>query len=624
MNPAEARNTVISGRLNRFSDRGPEELSDRLMQDSMGFDLSDSGGGDDLPDRYEVRQRDGETHLLCEEAPGVTVRIDRRYAFTEAEARKLGDQVILLDGAGQFAPTVDDANHLYNLDHHQDCLRAFTLATCEQALILVLKGLRLDKGDWNLYANEPDLDTVFALWVLLNYRRVRTLTPAQRDAIVPLLRLEGSIDANGLEIAAHCGLPQKVLEVEKQRLDALHAREMEVKQSGQWGAVDLAEYTRDMLLAIDQYVYKASDFLDYTSVEEVYGHVDIGADHVAVICRDGTGIYEVERRLKKVWGDRLGLIALENDPGQMTLRRTADLVGIVLTDAYEKLNLLDPEVDGRPPEKRWGGSDEIGGSPRPTGTALTPREIGNILKITFQPVSRWQHLQRFATAALWTAGLFLAALVTVFGWRHLVTRPQVPMDAAGELALAAGVLGCASWLLTRKLSSGWTWLFGWRRPASWGGWPLAIPILLGGVFGGAWVPRLVDPEPYNLALACGAAGVGALAVALAFTGLVHGLLILDNRVQSVIGPWFLSRPAVTAGVLQAAVTTAAASLWIAPSLATGVDRITQLALTGLAAFVCGLAMAMLRERTLSLWPTAVLLFLAALVRLTIELWGPLT
>ncbi len=89
---------------------------------------ADSGSapvaGDGFPDRYVLRERDGLPVLTCREAPGIAVRIERDFAFSEAEARRLGERTILLDGAGAFGPLVDDNAHLYNLDHHQGCVRA--------------------------------------------------------------------------------------------------------------------------------------------------------------------------------------------------------------------------------------------------------------------------------------------------------------------------------------------------------------------------------------------------------------------------------------------------------------------------------------------------------------------
>jgi len=566
-----------------------------------------------LPNRYDIGSGDPGRFLRCREAPGVGVRLDRGYAFSEAEARKLGERVILLDGAGQFAPLLDDGKHLYNLDHHQGCLRAFTLATCEQALILVLKGLDLDKGDWTLYANQPDLDTVLAIWVLLNYRRVRRLSPTARDAIVPLLRLEGAIDANGFEIAEHCGLPQKLLERERKRLDRLHSIELETKKSGEWQELDLAQYTLEMLLRIDKMVYKSSDFIDYTSVETEYGHVDIGNDRVAVVCRDGSGIYEVEKRLKSLWGDRLGIVALEGDKNHFTLRRSAALAGIALEDAYSRLNLLDPAVDGRPPEKRWGGSDDIGGSPRPSGTGLTPREIVKILKLTYQEVRPWQRLQRLATTVLWTAVLALAAGVGAVAWRLLAPLPAPALERAAELAIFSAVAGIGAGVLIRRLSRGWTWLFGWRRPAA-EDWLALVPlVLVGGAVGGVLVPPEIAFDAESLAAAAGAMLLAAVGLGLWFPGLVHGLLILESKVQSVRGRWFVSRPALVAGVLYAGVSVGASRLWNLGS-PLPLEAAWQWGAAAGGALVAGVALTMIRERSLSIWPGVGALFAAGVVR----------
>ena len=38
-------------------------------------------------------------------------------------------------------------------------------------MVLVVKGFDLKSGEWTLWANEPDLDTVLAIWVLLRGNR---------------------------------------------------------------------------------------------------------------------------------------------------------------------------------------------------------------------------------------------------------------------------------------------------------------------------------------------------------------------------------------------------------------------------------------------------------------------
>ena len=73
-----------------------------------------------------------------------------RGAFTGAEKLRIGrfeqanKGTIFLDGAAKGEPFMDASRGIYNLDHHEGCVRSFTLSTCEQAMILIRKGLDLD------------------------------------------------------------------------------------------------------------------------------------------------------------------------------------------------------------------------------------------------------------------------------------------------------------------------------------------------------------------------------------------------------------------------------------------------------------------------------------------------
>ena len=141
-----------------------------------------------VPNRYHIRQ-EGKTRILtCVEAPTVTVRAERGLAISATEARKYRAGTIFLDGAAQGEPFIDVQKELYNLDHHEGCIRS--LATCEQAMVLIRKGLDLSKRDWVVLANDADLDTVFALWALLNHNRLSDRSNV-RAKIMPLLCLQG-------------------------------------------------------------------------------------------------------------------------------------------------------------------------------------------------------------------------------------------------------------------------------------------------------------------------------------------------------------------------------------------------------------------------------------------------
>lgn len=588
--------------------------------------LSEPVAGEEgqVPNRYEVRESEKGRYLRCKEAPGINVTLDRAYSFTEAEARKLGERVILLDGAGQFGPLLDNAKRLYNLDHHESCLRAFTLATCEQALVLVLKGLELEKGDWRVLANEPDLDTIFALWILLNHRRIKELRPEARDLIAPLVRLEGSIDANGFEVAELCsGLPRALFERTKTTLDQLHARELELKKSGAWNDADFAGYASEMLFEIDKIVYRPSDFGDFASVEEEYAHVEIGHDRVAVVCRDSSGIYDVEKRLKKTWGERLGIIALEKGEGHYTLRRTASLSAIDLGVAYEKLNVIDPVVDGRPPEKKWGGSDEIGGSPRPGGTGLLPSEVAKILRLSYRPPNAIKQAKNVLTLLLSTLGLISGAVLVLLGWRLYhgfhEHEPQLGFNGPLELGVAAMILGVGAVVLTRTFAGHRVWLFGWRRPAG-RDWLLLVPLVLAaGAVGAAWVPAGWSFTPAGVAAAAGATVLAVVALELCFRGVAHGLLILDSPVQGVRGRWFFSRSTLISALLYTLLTVPATWFWLesTPWVVGGSASLPALALGALHA---GLALGMIRERSLSLVPGILAQLAASALQAALALW----
>jgi len=55
---------------------------------------------------------------------------------------------------------MDLEKQIYNFDHHEGCVRPFMLSTCEQVLVMILKGMDLRGRDWCVFANDPDLDPV--------------------------------------------------------------------------------------------------------------------------------------------------------------------------------------------------------------------------------------------------------------------------------------------------------------------------------------------------------------------------------------------------------------------------------------------------------------------------------
>jgi hypothetical protein len=538
------------------------------------------------PDRYSVKQEPDGRFLYCREAPEVKVRIERGLTVTAAAARKAAEGSIFLDGAADCEPFLDAERRVFNLDHHTGCLRAFTLSTCEQALVLVLRGLDLKERPWTLCANEPDLDTVLAIWVLLNSLHLTAAEPQVRHAAVPLVRLEGILDVHGDELSDLAGLPQPMLQQAREWLAAIREAETALKREGVWERADPLEFTAGQLRALDRLIYPQGYFRSFLNVE-VLARAELSDHRVAVVCRSEQGIYETEADLKRLYGKRLGIVALQKEAHTYTLRQVDPFLPATLDAVYPLLNVLDPAVhagDGN----RWGGSGEIGGSPRRSGTRLSPQEIAATCAQAFRKPTR---RQRAAAVGL----ALLAAAVALAGgepalaayWRlHSANGFRPLYFALGTSLVSLLLLVLAGRRRPRlfggRLPGGSAWL--WTAPAA----------LLGGLAGGTWTTWTawhlasspLTAEPLGLFLAL------PLAAELTFRALAHGILARAFAIQHDGGRWFLSWPTVLQALLYT-VATPLALLAAGAPLSGGWASALPLA----GALLFGLAAGVARERS---------------------------
>ncbi|MFH1581521.1 MAG: hypothetical protein ABIC39_05550, partial [Pseudomonadota bacterium] len=84
----------------------------------------------EFPNRYLIREIDGERVLSCIEAPNLIVQIKFGLSVSATAMNKAAPGTIYLDGVAQNGPLLDNARQIYNFDHHEGCVRAFTLSTC--------------------------------------------------------------------------------------------------------------------------------------------------------------------------------------------------------------------------------------------------------------------------------------------------------------------------------------------------------------------------------------------------------------------------------------------------------------------------------------------------------------
>jgi len=456
-----------------------------------------------------------------------------------------------------------------------------------------------------LWANEPDLDTVLAIWVLLNHMRLAGEESEVRKAIMPVLRLEGAIDAGGLKFTELCAFPDELYQRTHKVIEDLRIEELTQKKKGCWADLDFLEYTSHVLRAIDGMIYSPCDFDGIPDIDEIV-RVPLNRDRLAVICRAGSGIYEVERGLAHLHGDRVGLVVLQKTPDTYTLRQVDSFMPTSLGAVYERLNMVDPAVTGE--ANRWGGSVEIGGSPRRSGTRLSPKEIGAVIDDVYHPPSPGKRFGAVASAVAGTlVGVTLALAGSMLnqgdgfhfeGWATLTAHAGSWFFGVVSFALVVGALGLAGWRKRHR--------FGLRLPRGWSWIPLLATAGAVGIIGGAWV------MPSN------AADNGALLSLLLLPmiaealhrGVIHGLLAAHWNVQHVGGKWFVSTPTTICAVLSTALSmvlflpghlaaTSGGWWWLIPSWVSGAL---------LLGVVCGIA----RERSASLVPPILIHLLAAL------------
>lgn len=553
-----------------------------------------------LPDRYQSKEdRDG-PYLTCIDISNIRVRVNRGSTASAAAARKAPSGTIFLDGAADGEPFIDAAKRVYNFDHHEGCVRSFTLATCEQVMVMILKGLDLDGEQWSVRANEPDFDTVLAIWLLLNHRHV-TASEDLRRRLMPLVRLEGVIDGLGLDLADLTGFPDDLQQSTMAIIERLREDEIAHKRDASWEDLDVIEFTASALRRIDEVFFTAEDLETSLEIEEL-SRTWIAPQRVVIGCRSSAGIYEVESKLKDIHGDRLGLIVLEKGDGVYTLRQTDPFLGTTLDDLYRRLNLLDPHARG---DQRWGGSEDIGGSPRGDGAGLSLDAIMGACRRVYDPPGRGRRVSSILAASATAAFVMALALLASGGWElGGFSNLQTPGLFAGGSALL-GLTLLALWLARSRW---WTHL-GLGRPRSWSFLFLLPAAGAASLAGGAWMPLQlafagapIHAGDWRLLMA--AVG-GVVGFELLFRGLCQGIMITTHPAMLWTGRRYLSVPNLVTALLS----TGAIMLTTLPPFWLG-DGSASVALWVAAALVMGLCCGFARERSGSVW-AAVIVHLAS-------------
>jgi hypothetical protein len=553
-----------------------------------------------LPERYAVKESDTQRFLICLEAPNIGVYVEAGVTASASAARKSPPCTIFLDGAAQSEPFMDLEKQIYNFDHHEGCVRPFMLSTCEQVLAMILKGMDLRGRDWRVHANDPDLDTVLAIWLILNHVRVQQKDFGALDRLCALVRLEGLIDVHGLELTALSGLPPKTLLKTKKMIDYLRAEEVDLKSKGLWRENDFLQYTALILHKVDRIIYKPEELDDLKDVQEL-ARIEIGRNRIAVAVETRLGIYELEPYLNRMYGESLGIVFLKKDNGMYTIRSWDPFMPGDLNDVYKILNFNDPAVKGRADGDKWGGSADIGGSPRERGTKLTPQQIVKACREAFQKPGPGRNSIRFIHSLMITSAIIGAAAICK---SYLPSQAWLSDLAARALFAETDFIFFAALLLFAAvglaiLAHRRPWQFGIATPGG-KSWWIAFPFVFFSVLTiGFYFPYKgmgltgISEKVIYLIVAI------PLASEILFRSLIHGILVSANNIQRPRGRWFFSFPSTAAAFLYAVFL---ASLLLLPDILVKGLQAAAAVECLMAGFVLGLASGFVRERSQSVFP----------------------
>ena len=484
---------------------------------------------------------------------------------------------------------------------------------------MCVKGLDLRDREWKIFANEPDLDTILSIWLILNHQRINNREAIHRRSLFALVRLEGVIDALGLELRELSGLPTDLLQKLMRVIDRLRMEELEIKKAGEWTKTDFLEYTVRVLRKLDQFLIKLGELDDFKGVEEL-ARIELTNNRIAVVVASDLGIYELEPYLTKLYGNRLGWVALRRDENDYTLRQMDLFMPVNLEDVYQRLNFMDPAVKGRMNVSRWGGSGDIGGSPRDRGTRLLPGEIVSACRDVIEKRSDIRHVKRFLTSAAFSMLIVIAAIATGQNWEP---ARWLGRKALGEVARSP-ILGFHTALLVFTfimlgvVALRRPWQFGIMLPAGKDWWRLLPVAVICGFTGDMRVPGEMFFTADPVAAWAIALVLIPLSLELLFRSLVHGMMAQLASIQDCESRWFFSGPTIGSALLYAATIGFQTTMMSGNPMAILINGILIKYIAVAAIF--GMAAGMIRERSHSILPAW--LFHAVAVATSLFAFGP--
>ncbi len=304
----------------------------------------------------------------------IDLHIEPRKVYSWSDFKKKKPAYsIALDGFVNATTKRDPKGPYANFDHHSRTDRLATRSTSEQVHIEIKLGLfdtfrKNGVSEAHIYVNDPDEDTCLAWWLLKNNDRVRKYSDAR---IIRLVYCEDRLDSTaGAYPFGDISMRKKMAWIfqpyYKARFDGKVAQMEET---------EMRAIIKSVEERIDRYFLDESGEI---SLKENYEIIGGGVDWTFT---KETG----PASRMAMYNDGITAFATlvaENADGSFvyTLGRRSVWTPFSLQKLYERLN--EEESDVITDSNRWDGSDTIGGSPRGTGSRLSPERLQEIINAT--------------------------------------------------------------------------------------------------------------------------------------------------------------------------------------------------------------------------------------------------
>ena len=277
---------------------------------------------------------------------------------------------IALDGYVKGPPKFLIQGPYANFNHHEGVARIATRSTCAQVYFYICLGLldtfqKRGEPHANVYINDVDQDVCLSCWLLKNYDKLIKL---RIDSVLfQLIMFEDILDASA---GAYPINPKRPL-LRKQAW--IYEPYTEARADGSiyhMSKNELEETLWSVCDRIDSAISGKSVEIDLDTAFKTIG----GGDGWQFIIEGGP--YARTKLFSE--GVKAYVSLLEDREGSYsyTIGKMSPFIKFPITRIYEALNKAE-KLSSK--DNCWGGSPIIGGSPRRTGSRLSPDEVEKVI-----------------------------------------------------------------------------------------------------------------------------------------------------------------------------------------------------------------------------------------------------